>query len=158
MPCVGSKPSLSCCSRIQLHCLQAYLMHEMDVLPRFFLAALATWRITHLLANEDGPADLVARFRAGLGSSWLGKLLDCFYCLSLWIAAPMALFVSSQLLDWLLAWLALSGAACLLERITEKPAIIRTLPQIYEGETSHGLLRPETGTTEARAENEIRND
>jgi len=120
----------------------------MSLEAKFLLAALATWRVTHLLANEDGPADLVARFRARLGTSVLGKLLDCFYCLSLWIAAPMALFVSNQLLEGLLAWLALSGAACLLERITEKPAMILPLSQINEGEVSHGLLRSETRATE----------
>ena len=28
---------------------------------RLVLAVFATWRITNLLANEDGPADLIAR-------------------------------------------------------------------------------------------------
>ncbi len=125
---------------------------------KFLLAALATWRVTHLLANEDWPADLVARFRARLGESVLGKLLDCFYCLSLWIAAPMALFVSNQLWEGLLAWLALSGAACLLERITQKPAVLQTLPQINSGEMNDVLLRSETGTTEERAAGNARAD
>lgn len=115
---------------------------------KFLLAALATWRVTHLLANEDGPAEIVARFRARLGQSVLGKLLDCFYCLSMWIAAPFALLVSKQLWDGLLAWLALSGAACLLERITEKPALISPLSQNNEGETNDVMLRPETRTTQ----------
>lgn len=114
---------------------------------RFFLAALAVWRVTHLLANEDGPLDLIARLRARLGASVLGKLLDCFYCLSIWIAAPFARFVTAQLWDWLLAWLALSGAACLLEKITEKPALITPLLQNDEGETEHVMLRTETRTT-----------
>jgi hypothetical protein len=115
---------------------------------QFLLAALATWRVTHLLANEDGPGDLVARFRARLGASVLGKLLDCFYCLSLWIAAPFALSVTAHLWDWLLAWLALSGAACLLERITAKPALISPLPQTKEGEINHVLLQSETGAAQ----------
>ena len=50
---------------------------------RFVLAALATWRLSHLLANEDGPADVIVRFRALLGQSLAGELLDCFNCLSL---------------------------------------------------------------------------
>ncbi|MBV9290578.1 MAG: hypothetical protein JO288_22635, partial [Hyphomicrobiales bacterium] len=80
----------------------------------FVLAVLATWRVTHLLANEDGPADVVFRLRRALGESPIGALMDCFNCLSLWIAAPAALFVSTEPLRWLVAWLALSGAACLL--------------------------------------------
>jgi hypothetical protein len=88
---------------------------------RFAVAALATWRVTHLLAKEDGPADLVVRLRARLGNGLLGKLMDCFYCLSLWVAVPLSFFVcagSSRLepLQILVTWLALSGAACLLER------------------------------------------
>lgn len=57
---------------------------------RFVPAVLATWRVTHLLASEDGPADSM----------------------------------------WVIAWLALSGGACLLERLGEKPIVIE-----------HGLQR-----------------
>ena len=88
---------------------------------RFLLAALATWRVTHLLANEDGPADIVFRLRRRLGESWIGGLMDCFNCLSFWIAAPAALFVSTSPLEWAVSWLALSGAACLLERLGGEP-------------------------------------
>jgi hypothetical protein len=48
---------------------------------RFLLATLATWRVTHLLVEEDGPADVVVRLRRRAGSSWAGDLLDCFYYL-----------------------------------------------------------------------------
>jgi hypothetical protein len=92
-----------------------------DALPmRFLLAVLATWRVTHLLASEDGPADIVFRLRRRLGEGLLGSIMDCFNCLSLWIAAPAALFVSTWPHVWVVSWLALSGGACLLERLTEK--------------------------------------
>jgi hypothetical protein len=91
-------------------------MNEVTVWMRFGLAVLATWRITHLLASEDGPADIIVRVRALLGDGLVGKLMDCFNCLSLWVAAPVALFVSRDPYGWLLSCLALSGAACLLER------------------------------------------
>jgi hypothetical protein len=81
---------------------------------RFGIAALATWRVTHLLAEEDGPADLVLRARVRLGDSPLGTLIDCFQCLSLWVAAPFAARAPRRF-AW---WLGLSGAACLLERAT----------------------------------------
>jgi hypothetical protein len=106
---------------------------------RFVLAVLATWRLTHLLASEDGPADAVVRFRALLGQSLAGKLMDCFNCLSLWIAAPAALFVSRRPLEWLFCWLAVSGAACLLERLGQQPIVISTT----EGD-SNDVLRSET--------------
>jgi len=41
---------------------------------KFGAAALATWRVTHLLANEDGPADLIALVRDRLGNSEFGAL------------------------------------------------------------------------------------
>ena len=88
-----------------------------DLLTRFVLAVLATWRVTHLLANEDGPADVIFRLRRRLGEGLIGSLMDCFNCMSIWIAAPLALFVSTGPLTWALSWLALSGGACLLERL-----------------------------------------
>jgi len=115
---------------------------------RFVLAVLATWRVTHLLANEDGPADLIFRFRARLGSGLAGSLMDCFKCLSLWIAAPVALFVSRNALDWLLTWLALSGAACLLERLGREPVIIEPMTQSTEGD-NYDVLRQQASNTDA---------
>ena len=63
----------------------------------FALAALCVWRITHLLEAEDGPWDFVVRLRRRAGTGFLGKLLDCFCCLSLGIAAPFAVLLGE---DW----------------------------------------------------------
>ena len=82
------------------------------------LAVLATWRVTHLLAAEDGPSDAVVRLRARVRRPWLGELMDCFYCLSVWVAAPLSLVAGRRRRDLPVTWLALSGAACLLERAT----------------------------------------
>jgi Protein of unknown function (DUF1360) len=114
---------------------------------RFALTVLATWRVTHLLASEDGPADLIVRIRALLGQSIFGKLMDCFNCLSLWTAAPAALFISRRSLDWLLSWLAISGGACLLERIAQEPVVIQPMPHPAEGDTND-VLRSEQPTAE----------
>jgi|ERR1700677_271375 Protein of unknown function (DUF1360) len=89
---------------------------DMSLMP-FLLAVFATWRVTHLLANEDGPADIIFRLRRHLGDGFIGSLMDCFNCMSIWIAAPFALFVSATPLTWFVTWLALSGAACFLERL-----------------------------------------
>lgn len=92
----------------------------------FAFAALATWRVSHLIAEEDGPWNVVARTRARAGTGELGELMDCFYCLSLWVAAPFALTIARGR-ELPTAWLALSGAACLLEKgapdvLWEEPA------------------------------------
>ena len=82
------------------------------------LAALAIWRLAHLLTAEDGPGNGVVRLRVWLGDSAAGRAMDCFYCLSLWLAAPLALLVTRDPIGFALAWLGCSGAACLLERVT----------------------------------------
>ena len=86
---------------------------------RFCLAALAVWRLTHLLAEEDGPWDAIANLRARLGASILGRLMDCFYCLSLWVSLPFAVWLGDGWVGVFLHWLALSGLACLLQRVTD---------------------------------------
>lgn len=86
----------------------------------FSLAVLAVWRITHLLSKEDGPFGIIFLIRKKAGAGFFGNLLDCFYCLSLWTSIPFAYsggFGWKQILLW---WLALSGAACLLERATSR--------------------------------------
>lgn len=128
----------------------------MSLWLRFVLAVLATWRVTHLLASEDGPADVVVRFRAWLGRSWAGGLMDCFNCLSLWVAAPLALLVTQRPVELLLSWLALSGAACLLERIGSDPVIIHPASQEMasqemEGDLSDGMLRSAEGIAQEPA-------
>lgn len=101
------------------------------------LAALATWRITHMLAFEDGPADLFARLRKRLGESFFGKLMDCFQCLSVWVAAPFALLLTRRPVEILLAWFGLSGAACLLERLAPHTVVIEPLDNVTEERKDH---------------------
>lgn len=111
---------------------------------RFVLAALATWRISHLLAREDGPWEVIAILREKAGDGVAGKLLDCFYCLSLWVAIPFAFFVSADWAERAVAWLAISGAAILLERRSpdEQPMIMEV--------RNDELLRPAPASGEKR--------
>ncbi len=94
---------------------------------RFVLATLAVWRVTHLLAAEDGPWDLVLRARRALEGTIWGRMMDCFNCLSLWIGIPFACFVASGLTERLVAWLAVSGAACLANRLGSEPVVLQAL-------------------------------
>jgi len=94
-------------------------MINTDILS-FSLCTLAVWRITHLFSQEDGPFDVMLKFRKLFGQGFFGNLLDCFYCLSLWISVPFAIFISQTWLQGIIIWLALSGAACLLFKITDK--------------------------------------
>lgn len=102
------------------------------------LGILATWRMTHLLKAEDGPYDSVVRLRLAVGNGFWGSMLDCFYCLSVWIAAPFALLLSGTGKECFLLWLSLSAGAILLERTTERPWEIQQPP--YQEEQNHELL------------------
>lgn len=79
------------------------------------LALFGAWRVCHLLHAEDGPWDSIATLRRWAGDSAAGRAMDCFFCLSLWVAAPFAAALAADWRQGLLLWLALSGAAILLE-------------------------------------------
>ncbi|CAN5672049.1 hypothetical protein BH11PSE8_BH11PSE8_17260 [soil metagenome] len=121
-------------------------MTAMDALfwPKLVLGILAAWRLTHLIAFEDGPFDVVARVRASLGDGVWGRMVDCFQCLSLWVAFPISLWLTdgagTGTIDTALVWLALSGAACLLERIAQPAVTMHTMPEPGPGEDD-GMLR-----------------
>jgi hypothetical protein len=59
----------------------------------------------------------------------------------LWVAAPVAAVVTTTWLDAVLTWLALSGAACLLERVGDPGLMIGAIGA-DKGE-SDAMLRPE---------------
>ncbi len=107
------------------------------------IGALAVWRITHLLQAEDGPWEVVVRLRRRLGAGFWGKLMDCFYCLSVWIALPAAWWLGQSWPERLILWPALSGAAILLERVTNPN--LDTAPAAYteDKEETDVLLRTE---------------
>lgn len=86
----------------------------------FVLSVLAVWRLTHLFNKEDGPFGIIYLLRKKAGAGFFGSLLDCFYCLSIWIALPFGVWLGSDWMEKILGWLALSGAACLLEQATTK--------------------------------------
>ena len=110
------------------------------------IAILGVWRVTHLLHAEDGPWNLLARFRGLLGDGFAGELLDCFYCLSLWISIPFAWVTGQSWKERLLLWPALSGAACLLERATVRDKMPPP-PALYledEDKEASDVLRQES--------------
>ena len=94
----------------------------------YLILALATWRISSLLANEAGPYDIFERLRkcAGVyyddysnpqGKNELAKMLVCGWCSSVWIGAAlvMAYWLLSDVVVWLVLPLALSTAAIVID-------------------------------------------
>jgi len=92
----------------------------MNDLEKYLVITIVVWRLTHLISAEDGPFDIIIRFRKMLGDSFFGKLMDCFYCLSIWIGLAFALFVGKSAVQVAILTLFYSGAAILAEKLTNK--------------------------------------
>ena len=66
---------------------------------------LITWRITSLIANEDGPKDFFAIARLMLK-------IDCFWCISVWVGLAIGYFTGN-----IIHGLAYSAGAILFEQV-----------------------------------------
>lgn len=109
----------------------------MDPYYAFLVGTFAVWRLTHAVTEEDGPANVMVRMRGALGAGAWRTLLECFYCASVWIALPCAVLIGSTLKETALLWLALSGAACVVQR-----ASARAQPAVYwEDKEESDVLR-----------------
>lgn len=87
---------------------------------KYILLVIAVWRVTHLISAEDGPFDVIIRLRKFVGNSFFGKLMDCFYCLSVWIGFCAAIYITRDPEQLVVLTLFYSGSATLLEKLTNK--------------------------------------
>lgn len=96
---------------------------------KLLMAALATWRVSSLLVNEDGPGDLLLKFRYRVGTheldeydrplSNLGKLFACVWCMSVWVSVIVAVVAITPF--WVvLIPLALSAVAILIQSVVRQ--------------------------------------
>lgn len=115
----------------------------------FLLGTLCVWRLTHMLNAEDGPGDAIVHLRRQVGEGFFGQLLDCFYCLSVWIAAPLAVLSGEKLGERILLWPALSAGAILLERATDWQAGKPPVSYVEDKEDDYGMLRRQEGTAQS---------
>lgn len=87
---------------------------------RFTLAALAVYRLSRMIADEEGPFAVFTHIRnLAPPTHWIGRGLACIMCLSVWIALPVALWIDWSI-NWWLTWLALSGVVVLLRKWEHK--------------------------------------
>lgn len=97
-------------------------------LPDYAVLALAAWRLTRLISSEDGPWDMLARFRYMLGVRYdeysvaygtnvVSKAVLCVWCFSMWVAAALsvAYWISPKLTRAFCVPFALSAATIIVE-------------------------------------------
>ncbi|MBV6478951.1 MAG: hypothetical protein HGGPFJEG_01708 [Ignavibacteria bacterium] len=92
----------------------------MEDIVKYLVILIAVWRITHLISSEDGPFYLIFKIRKMFGENIFGKLMDCFYCLSIWTGLAGAILTGSGRIEIILLCLYYSGAAIIIEKITNK--------------------------------------
>lgn len=90
----------------------------------FFLCSIAVWRITAALVYEKTFRWLRELVRThmldecGQPITLFGKVISCFWCTSWLVSIPFAGCLSGWSAKSILYWIALSGAAILLNHIS----------------------------------------
>ncbi len=83
----------------------------------FLVAALATYRISFMIAQEDGPFDLFSKLRGMVGQrEWYGRGMHCTLCISFWISLLAACFISPSWIMVIPYGLGIAGAVLVAHR------------------------------------------
>lgn len=82
----------------------------------FLILVFATYCVTHLLVNLDGPMGIFFKLRR---VTWLGAL-HCFTCTTLYVSALMALYIAHTPLEWIIYTLGIVGGAIITNELIER--------------------------------------
>ena len=84
----------------------------------FVILSLAVWRISRMVALEDGPFDVLAKVRERLGvhkqETWVHRGLACVACVSFWIGLFAGLSWRGVNVEGLMSGLAMSAVSVVL--------------------------------------------
>ncbi len=94
----------------------------------FLIVALAVWRISSLLVNEEGPFGIFEKLRylvgvrydehsERIGTNVIAEVLTCVWCISIYLGALGAILLTNSVLEWTLNALALSTVAVIIEEV-----------------------------------------
>lgn len=91
----------------------------MNELAIWSLVVLSVYRVSHMIALEDGFFDLFVWLRGELGQKhWIGRGMHCVLCLSFWLSLIVLIVLPNySLLHSLLLWIGTSGAVLVVHRI-----------------------------------------
>jgi hypothetical protein len=93
------------------------------------IAALAVWRVSHMLVQESGPFSVFATLRFYADATWdtcevqrktaITNALCCVRCTSIWASVGVLALMKLHLLGYgLVVVIAVSGLAVMLDRIS----------------------------------------
>lgn len=90
------------------------------------IAVLASYRVAHAIAREEGPWSVFANIRGRFDpnqETWVGRGLTCAACVSVWtslIVVLMILYLPEALMIPLMFWLAVAGGCLILNKVMSK--------------------------------------
>lgn len=93
------------------------------------IAILSCYRLAKLISWDDGPGEIFFRLRLRAGTydygengkprTFMGSLLGCPYCVGIWIALPIVIFLYGLDEMTFILWMAVSGGQFLLQCLGE---------------------------------------
>lgn len=90
------------------------------------VAVLASYRIAHAIAREEGPRSVFANIRGRLDpnqETWLGRGITCAACVSVWtslVIVLMILYLPEVVTAPIMFWLAVAGGGLILNKVMSK--------------------------------------
>lgn len=91
------------------------------------LLGLATWRVSSLITQEDGPADMFVRFRRLVGVERAGEitglatLFSCIWCVSMWVAPVLLPLTANTIGTLVLLILSASTISIIVQKLVSNP-------------------------------------
>lgn len=97
--------------------LQILLNHHDGV--TLALLILAVYRVSYLIAIDEGPFSVIERMRSRIDENqktWLGRGVRCVGCVSFWVALLAMLLTGGSVLDWL----SMAGGALVIHKAVNR--------------------------------------
>ncbi len=88
----------------------------------FLIRVLATYRLSHMIVDEQGPFDLAMNFRTYIYNApstpkWVKAGFACVLCVSFWVSFPItAVKKGLKWHEFIIEWLGVAGACLALHR------------------------------------------
>ncbi len=94
----------------------------MNVWMALILSVLAVYRLSYLIAKEDGPFDMFYAMREKIGQeSWIGRGLHCVLCISFWLSLiPAVILFYEYDINFGLGWFGIAGAVLVLYKVFDE--------------------------------------
>jgi hypothetical protein len=93
-------------------------MSNLD-LKVILLTSIVLWRVCYFIVVENGPFDLMYRFRKKFSFVLLGNVFECFYCMSFWISWGVSIYMYDGASTVFFNCLLLSGVVSLLYKFSQ---------------------------------------